>query len=149
MQSNRGRDTVLEIELRRALHRAGYRFRKHRRPIRGLRCEADIVFIGLRLAVFVDGCFWHGCREHKTIPVAHGEWWTAKLNGNVARDRQNDELLRTSGWMVLRLWEHTSLDEMVRQVTSAVAQRRRAFRPPVRASSGTGAGPSRYPTGSS
>jgi len=120
MQSNRGRDTKLEIELRRALHRAGLRFWKHRRPLEGVRCEADILFPRLRLVVLVDGCFWHCCPEHKSLPAVNRDWWTAKLQGNATRDRQNDQLLRDAAWTVVRLWEHESTDEMVAQVLSTV-----------------------------
>lgn len=120
------------MDLRKALHRSGLRFWKHRRPIRGLRCEADLVFPRLRLAVFVDGCFWHGCAQHKSMPVANAEWWEAKLSGNISRDRTNDELLRRAGWVVVRLWEHQSMAEMVDEVTSAVqAIRKQGQRPPL------------------
>jgi DNA mismatch endonuclease (patch repair protein) len=120
MQSNTGRDTNPELELRKALQRVGLRFWKNRRPIRGLRCEADVVFPRLRLAVFVDGCFWHGCSEHKSLPVAHGDWWRAKLSRTVTRDRENNDLLARAGWTVVRLWEHESIEDMVSRVTGAI-----------------------------
>ncbi len=106
MQANRPRDTALERSIRSALHREGLRFRKHKRPVVDIRCEADVVFPTERLAVFIDGCFWHGCPQHATRPAANGEWWAAKLNGNMKRDRLNDERLRAAGWTVVRIWEH-------------------------------------------
>jgi DNA mismatch endonuclease (patch repair protein) len=121
MQSNRPRDTVLELDLRSALHRIGVRFRKHVRPVPGVRCEADLVFPRRRIAVFLDGCFWHGCPIHATHPATHGDWWAAKLAGNIERDRRNTELLLAEGWTVLRLWEHQPLEEMVAVVVAAAA----------------------------
>jgi DNA mismatch endonuclease (patch repair protein) len=120
MQSNRPRDTNLEISLRSALHRAGLRFRKNRKLIPGLRCEVDIVFPSRRLAVLVDGCFWHGCPIHATRPAINGEWWAAKLDRKIERDRDNDERLRDAGWTVLRIWEHESMGDAVSRVVAAV-----------------------------
>lgn len=71
-----------------------------------MRCRADIVWRGLRLAVFIDGCFWHGCPEHATRPKANGAWWAEKLDGNIQRDRRTDAELTSRGWTVLRFWEH-------------------------------------------
>lgn len=124
MRSNQGRNTRLEVELRRALHRKGLRFWKHRRPLAMLRCEADVVFPRLKLAVFVNGCFWHGCPVHASWPVSHAEFWKGKLEGNQARDRWQDAQLAASGWTVLRLWEHQSLTEMTCEVEEAVARLR-------------------------
>lgn len=106
MRANRGRDTAPEMALRRELHRRGYRFRVDRAPLRSLRCRADLVFGRDQLAVFVDGCFWHGCPEHMSWPKANRDWWKAKIAATVARDRRNDSVLRESGWTVLRVWEH-------------------------------------------
>jgi DNA mismatch endonuclease (patch repair protein) len=125
MQSNTRRDTKPELDLRRALQRIGLRFWKNRRPIHGLRCEADIVFPRLRLAIFVDGCFWHGCSEHKSLPLANADWWQAKLSRNVTRDHENNELLLGAGWTVVRLWEHESIEDMVSRVTDAIKAIRR------------------------
>ena len=121
MQSNRPRDTTTEVVLRSALHRAGLRFYKHRRPVPGLRCEPDILFPAVRLAVFVDGCFWHACPQHASLPKTNGDWWLAKLRANQARDRRNDEALRAAGWIVLRVWEHGRVDEVVAQIRDLVA----------------------------
>lgn len=109
----------MEVALRSELHRRGMRFRKHLAPLRGLRCKPDIVFPRKRVAVFVDGCFWHRCPEHGSEPKANGEWWQQKLKANVARDRRNDAALSEAGWTVLRLWTHEPLDEMVARVVLA------------------------------
>ena len=105
-QANRGRDTGPELRLRSALHRRGLRFRINRRVAAELRTTVDIVFARARVAVFVDGCFWHRCPDHSTTPKANGEWWASKLEENVARDRRADIALRERGWTVLRIWEH-------------------------------------------
>ena len=79
-------------------------------PIPGLpRRRADVVFTRARIAVFVDGCFWHGCPEHATHPARNAEWWATKLARNVERDRETDEHLRATGWTVLRFWEHADM----------------------------------------
>lgn len=107
MQGNRGSDTRPEVALRSALHRRGLRFRKGIRPLGArVRCRADVVFTSARVAVFVDGCFWHRCPDHGTRPRTHADYWQAKLDGNVARDRANDEALAAAGWRVVRVWEH-------------------------------------------
>lgn len=106
MQANRGRDTGPELKLRSAAHRKGLRFHVSRRPIAGIRRTADLVFPRLRLAVFMDGCFWHGCPLHYTRPVANAGFWADKIEANLARDRDTDRLLRAAGWTVLRFWEH-------------------------------------------
>jgi DNA mismatch endonuclease, patch repair protein len=121
MQHNRPRDTSTEVALRSALHRAGLRFYKHRRPLSGLRCEPDVLFPGVRLAVFVDGCFWHSCPDHGSLPKANGAWWQAKLENTQIRDRRNDESLRAAGWTVVRLWEHCSIEEMTAEICQVVS----------------------------
>jgi DNA mismatch endonuclease (patch repair protein) len=87
-----------------------------------LRCEADVVFPKIRLAVFLDGCFWHGCPEHATRPVAHGEWWGRKLDRNKVRDEQNGERLRQAGWTVLRIWVHESQQTAVARIKALVGE---------------------------
>src|SRR5690242_18235278 len=89
-KANRGRDTAPERELRSALHRRGLRFRVHQRPEPSLRVTADVVFRRARVAVFVDGCFWHRCPVHATKPKSNSEWWEAKLQANVDRDRRTE-----------------------------------------------------------
>jgi DNA mismatch endonuclease (patch repair protein) len=106
MQGNRAEDTRPEVAVRSAVHALGLRFRKHVAPVRGLRCRADLVFARQRVAVFVDGCFWHGCPEHGVSPRTNSSYWQAKLGGNVDRDRRNDAVLGEAGWTVVRVWEH-------------------------------------------
>lgn len=116
MLANRSRDTGPELALRRELHRRGFRFRVCARPIKGVRRTADILFTRQRLAVFVDGCFWHGCPDHYTAPVKNASFWSDKVARNRARDAQTDQLLRDAGWTVLRVWEHESVVEAVFRV---------------------------------
>jgi DNA mismatch endonuclease, patch repair protein len=112
MEANRRVDTKPERLLRSALHARGLRFRKDRRlNVAGRWVRPDIVFGPARLAVFVDGCFWHGCPAHGRIPVANRNYWAPKLARNVERDREADDALRTAGWSVLRFWEHVPPDE--------------------------------------
>ncbi len=129
MQANRGRNTQLELALGSALHRRGLRFWKHRRPIPGLRCEADFVFPRLMLAIFVNGCFWHGCPEHATWPAANGDFWRAKIEGTRARDIRTDKMLIESGWTVVRLWEHQPIEDMAEAVDAIVCQARGTRKP--------------------
>ena len=121
MQANRPRNTAPEVALRSALHRAGLRFRKHARPVPGLRCEPDIVFPGVRLAVFLDGCWWHSCPLHGQIPKAHQEFWSTKLAKTQARDMRNTAALNQAGWTVVRIWEHEPMDVQVEAVRATLA----------------------------
>lgn len=117
------RDTAPELALRRALHAAGYRYRVVY-PVPGNRRRTiDIAFTRARVAVFVDGCFWHGCPQHGTQPRANYAWWRTKLAANEVRDRDTDRLLNETGWRVVRIWEHEDLDAAVSAVTSALAGR--------------------------
>jgi DNA mismatch endonuclease (patch repair protein) len=102
-----------ELVLRKALHARGVRFRLHRRDLPG---TPDIVLPASRIAVFVDGCFWHGCPDHGVIPKNNREWWTAKFEGNAERDARKDKELRQLGWLPVHLWEHLSVGAMVEQV---------------------------------
>lgn len=120
MKANRPRDTRPERLLRSALHRRGLRFRVHRRPEPDLRVTADIAFGSARTLVFVDGCFWHRCPVHSTMPKANGDWWRAKLDGNVIRDRRTDAELRSRGWTVIRVWEHEPPEEAADRIVRAV-----------------------------
>ena len=115
------RDTVPELALRRVLHRRGLRYRVHRRPLPNLARQADIVFTRAKVAVFVDGCFWHGCpehgqREHRT----NGWYWPNKIAANKDRDRDTDERLRAAGWVAVRVWEHEDPDEAADRVAGAI-----------------------------
>ncbi len=107
MRGNRRADTKPEILVRSALHRAGLRFRKDYLISAGeRRVRVDIAFPSKRVAVFVDGCFWHGCPEHGNEPKANTEYWLPKLARNRQRDLANTQMLRWAGWVVVRLWEH-------------------------------------------
>jgi DNA mismatch endonuclease (patch repair protein) len=106
MQIVRQRNTEPERALRSALHRLGLRFRIHRRLIAEVRRSVDIVFPRHRVAVFVDGCFWHGCPVHGTMARANKKFWQQKLQTNRQRDKDTGVRLSAAGWMVVRVWEH-------------------------------------------
>jgi DNA mismatch endonuclease (patch repair protein) len=106
MKANVGATTRPEMLLRGALHKGGLRFRKNVRPLRAVRCEADIVFPRQRVCVFIDGCYWHGCPFHFKCPKTNSDWWREKISANIERDRRQTQLLRDGGWNVLRFWEH-------------------------------------------
>ena len=124
METQRRRDTGPELALRRALWARGWRYRVDHQVLPGLRRRADLVFVGPRVAVFVDGCFWHRCPEHGTTPRANRDWWVHKLDGNVQRDRDTDARLRAAGWLVVRVWEHETTADAVARVEQAVRCRR-------------------------
>ncbi|AOW93741.1 very short patch repair endonuclease [Rhodococcus sp. WMMA185] len=106
MRAQRRRDTAPELSLRRELHRRGVRYFVDRAPVKGIRRRADLVFPRRKVAVYVDGCFWHSCPEHATFPKNNAKWWAEKLAGNVTRDRDTDARLEDAGWTVVRVWEH-------------------------------------------
>lgn len=118
------RDTAPELALRRLLHARGLRYRVDVPPLPGLRRRADVVFTRARLAVFVDGCFWHRCPEHGTSPKNNAEWWRDKLDRNVQRDRDTDRTLTDAGWQVLRFWEHEPPGLVADRVQEAWTRRR-------------------------
>lgn len=125
MQGNRRCDTRPEVELRSRLHRAGLRFRKDRLlVVPGCRVRPDIVFGAARVAVFLDGCFWHGCSEHGSLPKTNTIFWSEKFARNRQRDCAVDEALSAEGWLVLRFWEHEDVDETCVAIESAVRRRR-------------------------
>ena len=92
-----------EMLIRRELHWRGLRFRVNHPRLPG---RPDVAFTGARIAVFVDGCFWHACPEHGVLPKNNRDWWRTKLDRNVARDREKDVRLEEIGWMVVHVWEH-------------------------------------------
>ena len=122
MKGNRRADTKPELALRRALHGQGYRYRKDYRLDLpgGIRVRPDIVFTARRVAVFVDGCFWHCCPEHGSQPAANTWYWEPKLRRNVERDRAADTALGQAGWTVVRLWEHDSLEGAIAAVVAVL-----------------------------
>ena len=103
------RDTAPERAIRSELHRRGLRFRLDRAVLPNVKTRPDLVFQSQRVAVFVDGCFWHSCPEHAPRPKANADWWRHKLEANVRRDRlTEDAALSDGGWLVIRVWEHES-----------------------------------------
>jgi len=114
------RDTKPEVALRKELHRAGLRYFVDRAPLKGMRRRADVVFPRRRVAVYVDGCFWHSCPVHATHPRNNAQWWADKLAANVARDRDTDRRLHEAGWTVVRIWEHEDPAVAAERVTEAV-----------------------------
>lgn len=120
MLANRSQNTGPELALRRELHRRGLRYRVHFAPVPGLRCRPDIVFTRQRVVVFVDGCYWHRCPQHSAFPKANAEYWQAKFERNVRRDRRNDAILASAGWTVIRVWEHESADAAASRVAAAI-----------------------------
>ena len=123
MKSQRQQDTKPEVLLRSALHRMGYRYRINIAPLSGMRSRADVVVPRIKVAVFVDGCFWHSCPRHGTMPKHNTKWWRIKLASNVARDRAVDKRLHADGWKVIRVWEHENPGEAAHRVAEVFEQR--------------------------
>ncbi|GAA3118982.1 hypothetical protein GCM10010466_07330 [Planomonospora alba] len=126
MKSNKGRDTKPELALRRAVHALGLRYRVAVRPLPGRRRTADLVFPRLRIAVFLDGCFWHGCPEHHSVAKTNSTYWAEKVRVNRERDADTDRLLKEAGWSVIRIWEHEDPTEAAQRVAAAVHTARAA-----------------------
>ncbi|MFC9116300.1 very short patch repair endonuclease [Streptomyces sp. NPDC057092] len=121
MSRQNRRDTAPEVAVRRILHAGGLRYRVNV-PVPGMpRRTIDIVFPKAKVAVFLDGCFWHGCPQHATSPKANAEWWRTKLDKNMARDAETTEHLAQEGWTVLRFWEHEPPDEVAAAVRATVS----------------------------
>lgn len=118
------RDTAPELAIRKRLFRMGFRYRVARCPVPGLRRKADMVFLSLKVAVFVDGCFWHGCPQHATWPKANGEYWRRKILRNRERDSDTDRCLTDAGWLPVRVWEHEDPEQAARRIANVVRQRR-------------------------
>ena len=124
MKANRRVDTKPEIALRSALHRAGLRFRKDLCVgVGGRSPRPDVVFTRVKVAVFLDGCFWHLCPEHGRVPKGNNpEYWRRKLRGNRERDAEDTASLAAEGWRVVRIWEHEQVTTAVERVLVAVAE---------------------------
>ncbi|MGW4644964.1 very short patch repair endonuclease [Kitasatospora sp. NPDC004289] len=120
MRGNRNKDTKPELRLRSLLHKRGLRYRVAARPLPDLRRTADLVFSRARVAVFVDGCYWHGCPEHLRASTKNVEFWRAKIDGNRARDAETDRRLQEAGWTVIRVWEHEDPAMAAARVTDVV-----------------------------
>lgn len=106
MQGNRGRDTGAELAVRRLVHAAGLRYRVNARPEPVLRRTADLLFTRAHVAVFIDGCYWHGCPDHFSVPATNVDYWRTKIERNRTRDLETTSVLEEKGWLVLRFWEH-------------------------------------------
>jgi DNA mismatch endonuclease (patch repair protein) len=120
MLGNKRRDTKPELAVRRLLHARGLRYRVDFRPTAAVRSRADIVFTKQKVAVFINGCFWHSCPIHATQPKANADYWLPKLARNAERDAEVTEVLRQSGWTVLRFWERQLPEEVVAVVIAEV-----------------------------
>ena len=124
MQGNRGRDTKAEIAVRRLVHAQGLRYRVNARPEADLRRTADLLFTRARVAVFIDGCYWHGCPEHFTMPATNLDFWSAKIGRNRERDAETTARLEEREWLVLRFWEHEPPASVADRIGQAVRVRR-------------------------
>lgn len=124
MENQARRDTKPELAVRSAVWRRGLRYRVDFAPLPKMRRRADMVFTRAKVAVYIDGCFWHSCPEHATTPKANRDWWIEKLAANVRRDRDTDERLEVAGWTVVRIWEHEGPERAADRIQAAVDGRR-------------------------
>ncbi|MEU6666259.1 very short patch repair endonuclease [Streptomyces sp. NPDC046727] len=126
MSKQASKDTGAELAVRRLLHAAGMRYRVEY-PVPGMaRRRIDVAFTSIKVAVLIDGCFWHGCPEHATQPKSNAQWWRQKLDRNMARDAETTEHLVAAGWEVLRFWEHEAPDAVALRISETVRRRRAA-----------------------
>ncbi|MFI8227324.1 very short patch repair endonuclease [Streptomyces sp. NPDC085900] len=126
MQAIRSRDTTPERLIRRLVHAQGLRYRVAARPLPDLRRTADMVFRPAKVAVFIDGCYWHGCPVHYVPPKTNPGYWSDKVARNMARDRDTDQRLEEAGWTVLRFWEHEPSEDCAARIAAEVDKRRSA-----------------------
>lgn len=124
MRANRSRDTKPEIAIRRLVHASGLRYRVAAKPLPKTRSTADLLFRPVRVAVFVDGCFWHGCPDHFVPPKTNPGYWEEKIAGNTRRDHDTDTRLEEAGWLVLRFWEHQDPAACAETVVTTVSARK-------------------------
>lgn len=124
MQAAKPRDTAPEKALRFALHQRGLRYRIDARPIMELNRRADIVFRSAKVAIFVDGCFWHGCPKHGTQAKANAKFWKDKIQRNHERDAETNQLLKKAGWKVVRVWEHEKPEKAGEKIYKIVVNRK-------------------------
>ena len=125
MLGNVRRDTVPELAVRRELHRRGLRYRVDYPLPMAPRRRADIAFTRYKVAVYIDGCFWHGCPDHATSPSRNADYWLPKLSGNKARDEETTRMLTDAGWTVLRFWEHQAPITVADAIEEALLTARR------------------------
>ncbi len=124
MQANRSRDTRPELALRSRVHELGLRYRVSTRPLPSIRRTADLVFTRAHVAVFMDGCFWHGCPDHHRPSQRNPEFWREKIARNRERDTETDKLLEDAGWTVVRIWEHEDPEHAALKIQEAVSAKR-------------------------
>jgi DNA mismatch endonuclease (patch repair protein) len=125
MQANKKRDTRPERALRSALHGRGLRYRTDMKLGEGRSApRPDVVFTRAKIAVFLDGCYWHGCPEHGVSPKTNSDYWSAKIARNRARDAENTRMLESGGWLVMRVWEHEDPAEAAALIESVIVSRR-------------------------
>src|SRR4030081_1586226 len=132
MTSNRmartsGQNNPFEQAVRSGLHDQGLRFRIHYPVPNYPRRTIDIAFTRLRIAIFLDGCFWHGCPAHGTSPKRNAEFWASKIQLNKERDLLTDTLLKNGGWRVLRIWEHEGAEAAIDRIHSLILRHRQTF----------------------
>nr|WP_198955233.1 very short patch repair endonuclease [Kineosporia sp. R_H_3] len=118
------KDTGPELAVRRALHAAGERYRVFVKVPTAPRRTIDIAFTRAKVAVFIDGCFWHGCPDHGEVPASNTDWWIAKIHRNRVRDADTRQILEDAGWVVLRFWEHEAPEQVVLRIRDQVRARR-------------------------
>ena len=116
-------NTAAEVAIRRILFARGLRYRVDHKPVQSLRTKADLAFLGPRVAVYINGCFWHGCPDHGTWPKKNEVFWRRKIEANVARDKRIDAALEATGWMVVRVWEHESPETAADRIERLVRNR--------------------------
>src|SRR5258708_5868628 len=125
MKAAKPRDTAPEKAIRLALHRLGLHYRIDAKPVKELNRRADILFRSLKVAIFIDGCFWHGCPLHGTQPKANAEFWRAKISRNQERDAHNTEYLEKAGWKVVRVWEHENPEKISTKIYNFIRRRQK------------------------
>ena len=125
MRANKGVDTGPELKLRSLVHKAGLRYAIDVRPEHEINRRADIVFRSAKVAVFVNGCFWHGCPKHYVLPKTNKQFWSDKVKRNKERDKETKRLLRRRGWRVMILWEHEDFTKPAARIEREVRSRRR------------------------
>jgi DNA mismatch endonuclease (patch repair protein) len=124
MQGNKARDTKPELAVRKLLHSQGLRYRVNFRPLSDIRRTADVVFTRQKVAVYIDGCFWHGCPIHYSRPASNSEFWAAKVNRNKARDADTVRTLADQGWTCLRFWTHEGPETIASSIAAVVSERK-------------------------
>lgn len=124
MKAAKPRDTAPEKSLRSEMYKSGLRYRVDIRPIKKLNRRADIVFRSAKVAVFVDGCFWHGCPKHGTQAKANATFWKNKIKRNQERDAETNQLLKRAEWKVIRVWEHENTKKVSEKIQKIVMKRK-------------------------